>query len=233
MSDMEAKRAANIKAKEEKKKAEVDAIKAKKLEKQAEREKSTAEGKQKEEADAKAKEELEKKREANIASKDKSRAVKNAQKKGGSSKYSKKDVYELQAVFNEYDKDGSGKVTMTEFGDALKNKKNKNAPRPGEKSTLAQRQANEGISILDLSESVFHEMDTDGDGEVRPNRMSPPPLPFVPLSLAISCRPCLPERPLRAERALPRGSHPTPSLLRRRPALWASLRSVRRLPSCC
>lgn len=48
----------------------------------------------------------------------------------------------------------------------MRQKKAANAPRPGERSTLAQRQAQEGTSILDLSEGVFHEMDTDGDGDV-------------------------------------------------------------------
>jgi hypothetical protein len=45
-------------------------------------------------------------------------------------------------------------------------KKAASAPRPGEKSTLAQRKAQEGVSILDLSEGIFTEMDVDGDGEV-------------------------------------------------------------------
>ena len=57
-------------------------------------------------------------------------------------------------------------MTLDEFGQAIKSHQQKNAPRPGEKSTLEQRQAQKGLSILDLSESVFHEMDTDGDGDV-------------------------------------------------------------------
>lgn len=83
-------------------------------------------------------------------------------KKGGSSKYPKKDVYQLKAVFDEYDSDRNGTVELAEFMAVLKKKKS--APRPGEKSTLAARQAAQGVSILDLSENVFHEMDTDGDG---------------------------------------------------------------------
>jgi hypothetical protein len=37
----------------------------------------------------------------------------------------------------------------------------------GQRSTLEQRKAQEGTSILDISESVFHEVDKDGDGDVR------------------------------------------------------------------
>lgn len=55
---------------------------------------------------------------------------------------------------------------MDEFSASLKAKKAAAAPRPGEKSTLAQRKAQEGISIIDLSEGIFTEMDVDGDGEV-------------------------------------------------------------------
>ena len=66
---------------------------------------------------------------------------------------------------DEYDKDNSGHISVEEFQNALRNKKR--GPRPGEKSTLAERQAAQGISILDISESVFTEMDKDGDGQVR------------------------------------------------------------------
>lgn len=37
-----------------------------------------------------------------------------------SSKYSKKDVFELKAVFDEYDKDRSGKISVDEFASSLK-----------------------------------------------------------------------------------------------------------------
>ena len=48
----------------------------------------------------------------------------------------------------------------------MKKKKADAAPRAGEKSTLAQRKAAEGIGIADLGESVFSEMDANGDGHV-------------------------------------------------------------------
>lgn len=75
-----------------------------------------------------------------------------------SSKYSKKDVFELKAVFDEYDKDRSGRISVDEFSSSLKAKKAASAPRPGEKSTLAQRKAQEGVSIIDLSEGIFTEV---------------------------------------------------------------------------
>ena len=85
-----------------------------------------------------------------------------------SSKYSKKEVYELKKVFDEYDKDRSGSIDADEFKKELEAKKKANAPRPGQKSTLAQRQSQEGVSLVDLSGSVFDQMDKDGDGSVRP-----------------------------------------------------------------
>ena len=71
-----------------------------------------------------------------------------------------------QKVFDEYDKDKSGKVSLDEFTKKLHERKQKAAVRPGEKSSLEQRKAQEGISISDLSEGAFREMDKDGDGEV-------------------------------------------------------------------
>ena len=112
-----------------------------------------------------------KKREENIKAKESERAAK-AQEQAGkpkakSSKYSKGDVLNLHKVFREYDKDNSGEITLQEFTQGLRDKKAAKAPRPGEKSTLEERKANEGISIFDLSEGVFHEMDTDNNGNVR------------------------------------------------------------------
>lgn len=182
MADVQAKRDAAIKAKDDERKKKNAEIAESKKGKAAEREAERS-AKEKEAAEAEAKKaELEKKRNGNIENKTKSREervadskkqaqadrerAREAAKNKGSSKYSKKDVYELKAVFDEYDKDRSGKVTLEEFMANLKKKKEEKAPRPGEKSTLAQRQANEGISILDLAEGTFHEMDKDGDGEV-------------------------------------------------------------------
>ena len=75
-------------------------------------------------------------------------------------------MLQLHSVFKDYDKDGSGKISLEEFTAHLKKKKEESKPKPGQKSTLEERKASEGISILDLSEGAFHEMDTDGDGSV-------------------------------------------------------------------
>ena len=110
------------------------------------------------------------KREANIAQREEQRSAQAAadakKPKAASSKYSQREIKDLKKVFDEYDKDRSGKISLAEFTDSLKKKKADSAPRAGQKSTLAQRKAQEGISIFDLSEGVFHELDIDGDGEV-------------------------------------------------------------------
>jgi len=172
MADVQAKREAAIAKKDEERKAKNAEIMAKKKEAAAKREDDKKGAAEAEETEKQKKEELEAKRNANINGKADARASKNDDRakakaaREAKSKYSKKDVFELKKVFDQYDKDGSGKVTLDEFGQAIKSHQQKNAPRPGEKSTLEQRQAQKGLSILDLSESVFHEMDTDGDGDV-------------------------------------------------------------------
>ena len=44
----------------------------------------------------------------------------NSPRAQNSSKYSKKDVFELKAVFDEYDKDRSGRISVDEFASSLK-----------------------------------------------------------------------------------------------------------------
>ena len=203
MGDVEAKRAAAVAAKEEKRKKEVEEIKARKKEMQAKRDAEKDEKSKEADAAEKKKAEVEAKRAENVKAKE---AGRGGNKKGGS-KYSKKDVMELKKVFDEYDKDGSGKVTLEEFTASLKSKKASSAPRPGQKSSLEERNAAKGISIADLGENVFAEMDRDGDGDVRSQgtersrRPSPPssfailppcpPLPTPPLTrLPPYCMPC-------------------------------------------
>jgi len=110
------------------------------------------------------------KREENIRAKEEGRKAKAEEAKGkkkeGQSKYSKKDVFELKKVFDEYDKDKSGKVSLDEFTKKLHERKENAKVRPGEKSTLEQRNAQGGVSLSDLSEGAFREMDRDGNGEV-------------------------------------------------------------------
>jgi len=165
MSSAEAKREANIKAKEEAKAKEVAEIKANKAKKKEERDNQAKAEAEEKAAAANKQKEIDDKRAANIATKEGNRAP-TGKAKAGKSKYSKKDVERLKKVFDDYDKDGSGKVSLEEFASQARKKKDDAAPRPGEKSTLQQRKAQEGVSIVDLSESVFHEMDADGSGEV-------------------------------------------------------------------
>ena len=118
-------------------------------------------------------EEKERKREAKIAEKEAERARKATEgggKKGGRGvKYSKRDVLELKNVFDTYDESRDGKVSLKEFTAALH--KNKKQVGVGVKSTREERRAAEGISLADLGESVFHEMDIDGSGEVTFNEL--------------------------------------------------------------
>jgi len=169
MSSVEEKRAANLAKKEEERKAKNQEI--------AERKRALAEGRlaekntkeSAEQEQARKRAETDAKRAENIKAKEEARkkaAAAAPPPNAKSSKYSKKDVLELKSVFDQYDKDGDGKIELSEFTKALKDKKAANAPRPGQKSTLAERRSAEGISIADLSEQTFHEMDTDGNGEV-------------------------------------------------------------------
>lgn len=168
MADIEAKREAAMAKKEEDRKAKNAEISARKKQLAAERSKASAE------KEAAAKEEEEKrasidaKRNKNIADKEKGRTDKAAAESSrkNQSKYSRKDVWELKKVFDQYDKDKSGKISHYEWSQALQKHKADQAPKPGEKSTLEQRNTSKGLSIFDLGEGVFHEMDTDGDGDV-------------------------------------------------------------------
>jgi len=162
-----AKREANLAAKEAARKQKVDEIKEAKAAKAKERaaEKGAADSeKSKEEAE---KAELQAKRDKNIADRDKKAEVRGATRnKNPTSKYSKKDVMDLKAVFDEYDKDGSGTIVYEEMHGQLKKKADAAAPKPGEKSSLQQRKANVGVSLLDVSQGVFEQMDKDKSGDV-------------------------------------------------------------------
>lgn len=171
MADVQAKRDAKLAEKEEERKAKNEAIKKEKAAKSASRQTEKSAKEKAEESRLQQQADTAAKREAKIAEKEeerKRRAEDNAGKKkdAGQSKYSKKDVMELKKVFDEYDKDRSGKVSLDEFTKKLHERKQKAMVRPGEASSLEQRKAQEGISISDLSEGAFREMDKDGDGEV-------------------------------------------------------------------
>lgn len=103
---------------------------------------------------------------------------------------SKKEILDLKKVFDDYDKDESGAISQQEWVQVMKERKQKAAPRPGQKSTLEERQQNEGISLMDVAGSAFGEMDVDGDGNVI--FPSPPHASCAhALTCAIKAHPCL------------------------------------------
>ena len=158
--EIEARRAENIRRKEEERAKRNAAIRESKKASSAARESERREKAEAEAAEQKKKEELREKREAAIAERE-------ARRGGGKkTKYSKGEVMRLKQVFDEYDKDGSGKISMQEFRESLRTKHQQAGPQVGKKSSLHERQAVKGISIADLSEGVFHEMDRDGSGDV-------------------------------------------------------------------
>jgi len=172
MSDANAKREANLAAKEAAKKEQNAQIAAGKKAKAAEREAANKQQQQQESAKAAQQAEAGKQRDAKVATREQQKKeeqearTKARKAKEASSKYSKKDVLDLKKVFDDYDADRSGKVSLDEWTRGLENKKKKNAIPAGQRSTLEQRKAQEGTSILDISESVFHEVDKDGDGDI-------------------------------------------------------------------
>ncbi|KAL3895419.1 MAG: hypothetical protein SGPRY_013519, partial [Prymnesium sp.] len=124
-----------------------------------------------------------KKRAAKIAEIEAERAKKAAEndkkkKEPGGVKYSKRDVMELKEVFDSYDESRDGRVSLREFTASLA--KNKKQVSTHQKTTREERRAAEGISLagggqdlialtrvaLYVGESIFHELDVDGSGEV-------------------------------------------------------------------
>lgn len=149
--ELEAKRAEAIAKKEAARVERVEEIKAKKAEKAEERRKEEErQAEEKRKADEK-KAELEalaKKREEAIAQKEaerKQRAneIKEKKKKKQSSKYSKAEILLLKEVYDQYDSDNSGSVTITEMQAALKDS-----------------------NLVDSTESMLRELDKDGNGSV-------------------------------------------------------------------
>mmetsp|Transcript_35673 Transcript_35673/g.43006 ORF Transcript_35673/g.43006 Transcript_35673/m.43006 type:complete len:180 (-) Transcript_35673:387-926(-) len=62
---------------------------------------------------------------------------------GGGSKYSKREVLELKAVFEGHDKDGSGEVTISEIVESMK-----------------------GTNLADQGENMFKALDKDKNGKI-------------------------------------------------------------------
>ncbi|KAL1515888.1 hypothetical protein AB1Y20_002503 [Prymnesium parvum] len=165
-AELERRREENIRKKEEERHKKVEEIKAKKAVKSAERatEREKQErAKQAEEARRNELKEKEKKRAARIAEIEAERAKKaqsESKTKTSGVKYPKKDVLELKAVFDSYDDSKDGKISLREFTASMaKNKKpSSTSSRDGKRD--------EGISLADMGESLFREMDVDGSGEV-------------------------------------------------------------------
>lgn len=95
-----------------------------------------------------------------------------------STKYPRREILELKAVFDEYDVDRSGSLDKAELKKALIRQKRDAQRHDGRKKTLAERQAEagmvrgadgrgrEGVWISDFAEGLFKALDTDKNGRV-------------------------------------------------------------------
>ena len=108
---------------------------------------------------------LEKKRDANIKAREEQRrkdSIANEKKGKASSnqgsKYSKHDVLLLKKIFDDYDLDGNGSISIKELREALKGERRKQ-PAGG-----AKRKGS--ITLADLAEPLFYELDNNGDGSI-------------------------------------------------------------------
>ncbi|KAG8467710.1 hypothetical protein KFE25_006762 [Diacronema lutheri] len=148
---MEEKRERNIRKKEEERAKRVEEIKAAKAVKAAERasEEAAKEAVRRQEAERQERlAETEKKRQDNIAKKEaehkaKADALKERKGKKAKSKYSKSDVLLLKQVYDEYDRDKSGSVSVAEMQLALKSS-----------------------ALAGSTDTMLSELDRNGDGSV-------------------------------------------------------------------
>lgn len=72
----------------------------------------------------------------------------------------------LKEVFDEYDGDGFGTISLNEMRQSLIQKKEDKARAALQSKDLAVRQAAAGIDIADVVEPLFRTLDRDGDGEI-------------------------------------------------------------------
>jgi Ca2+-binding EF-hand superfamily protein len=84
---------------------------------------------------------------------------------GGSSKYAKADVLLLKKVFDDYDKDGEGSIDIDELKQSLRQQK-LDQQRRARLGSQHDRKQTTGVHLVDLVESLFHEMDRDHSGYV-------------------------------------------------------------------
>ena len=83
----------------------------------------------------------------------------------GASKYAKADVLLLKKVFDDYDKDGGGSIEIVELKQSLRQQK-LDQQRRARLGSQHDRKQTTGVHLVDLVESLFHEMDRDHSGYV-------------------------------------------------------------------
>eukprot|EP00966_Prymnesium_polylepis_P230603 5336289-Prymnesium_polylepis.1 len=83
-------------------------------------------------------------------------------------KYPKSDILSLKCIFDEYDFDGSGTLSRQELTQALRRRKLEATSwsAKSKAKTLAQRQAQAGIFLVDFAESLFEVLDSNSDEQV-------------------------------------------------------------------
>jgi Ca2+-binding EF-hand superfamily protein len=85
---------------------------------------------------------------------------------GTKTKYPRKDVVLLKAVFDQYDTDRSGEISMRELRHALNKQRREMERHDGRDKTLEERQAALGLHSFDFVESLFSALDANGDDKV-------------------------------------------------------------------
>ena len=157
--DVEAKRQANIEKKERER-----------AQKETNRRRGTVE-----ELDEQRRAQLEAKaatRQEKIKKSEQKRAVQQAaddeaNKKKPRSKYTRSEIMTLKELFDEYDIDGGGSISVTELREHLGKQVVKSIHYDGKKKSFADRRAaRAGIDLVALVEPMFEAMDIDSNGEV-------------------------------------------------------------------
>jgi len=82
------------------------------------------------------------------------------------SRYTKAEVLTLRQVFDDYDEDNSGTITVHELKEALEMQRNEKIRQASLSKDLSIRKRAVGVDIADLCEHLFEELDKDGDGTV-------------------------------------------------------------------
>ena len=156
--DVEAKRQANI-AKKERERGE----------REKNRRKSTAEIDEDRTAQVEAKAT---KRQEKIKKTEQQRAVKQAkddevEKNKPKSKYKRSEIMTLKELFDEYDADGSGSISITELKLHFAKRVEKATNYDGKRKSFADRRAaRAGIDLVALVEPMFESIDNDGNGTI-------------------------------------------------------------------